>query len=102
MSKQFDETNRGSIWPNRKKEKDTHPDFTGQINVDGKDYWVSAWKKKPDARENAPSLTFSVKPKDGQVPKHNESTSSKPSAATRRGSMKDALDDDIPFAPEFR
>lgn len=97
MSKKFDETNRGSIWPNRKKEKDTHPDFTGQINVDGKDYWVSAWKKKPDARDNAPSLTFSVKPKDGQPPKSNDSISNETSAPARRGSMKDSFDDEIPF-----
>lgn len=99
MSKQFDETNRGSIWPNKRKEKDTHPDFTGQINIDGKDYWLNAWKRKPDAREGAPSLTFTVKPKDGQAPKHNDRSSSQPRAATRQGSMKDQTFDDpeIPF-----
>ena len=31
--KKFDETNRGAIWKNEKKETDKHPDFTGSINV---------------------------------------------------------------------
>ncbi len=59
-----DNTNRGAIWPNRKKEKDTHPDFTGSVNVDGKEFWVNAWKKKEGDKPNAPSLSFSVKPKE--------------------------------------
>ena len=45
----FDNTNRGSIWKNDKKEKDTHPDFTGSLNVGGVEYWVSAWKRKEGA-----------------------------------------------------
>jgi len=60
----MDSTNRGAIWPNKRKEKDTHPDFTGELNVDGTEYWVSAWKKSPDAKPNAPSLRFSIKPKE--------------------------------------
>ena len=57
-----DNTNRGAIWKNRKKEKDTHPDFTGSLNVDGVEYWVNAWRRKDDAPSNAPALSFSVRP----------------------------------------
>jgi hypothetical protein len=60
----FDNTNRGSIWKNDKKETEKHPDFTGSINVEGKEYWVSAWKRKPDANPKAPALSFSVTAKD--------------------------------------
>ncbi len=60
----YDNTNRGSIWPNDKKQSETHPDFTGSLNVGGVEYWVSAWKRKPDANPKAPSLSFSVKPKE--------------------------------------
>ena len=63
---QYDNTNRGSIRKNEKKEKDPHPDFTGSLNVGGVEYWVSAWKRKPDANPKAPALSFSIKPKDEQ------------------------------------
>tara|TARA_B110000503_G_scaffold139464_1_gene227918 strand:- start:588 stop:875 length:288 start_codon:yes stop_codon:yes gene_type:complete len=93
---QYDETNRGSCWPNKKKRPDKKdPDFTGSINVDGHDYWFDAWRKAEGAKENAPSLSFRVKRKDGK-PKDE------PKEAPRRASMKDALDDEIPFAAEFR
>lgn len=86
----FDNTNRGSIWKNEKKEKDTHPDFTGSLNVDGKDYWVSAWKRKEGAAARSPALSFSLKLKDG-----------KPMSADRTprpsGGASDDMDDMIPF-----
>lgn len=62
--KQYDNTNRGQIWPNEKREKDTHPEFTGSLNVEGVEYWVSAWKRKPTAGPKAPSLSFSIKRKE--------------------------------------
>lgn len=64
MTKEYDNTNRGSIWPNEKREKDTHPEFTGSLNVEGVEYWVSAWKRKPNAGPKAPSLSFSIKRKE--------------------------------------
>jgi len=88
----FDNTNRGSIWKNEKKEKDTHPDFTGTLNVGGVEYWVSAWKRKEGAAPKAPALSFSIKPKDEQ---------SKPAKADpiRSGKINIIPDDDsdIPF-----
>jgi len=41
----FDNTNRGVLFVNNRKEKDTHPDYTGNINVDGTEKQLSAWKK---------------------------------------------------------
>ena len=60
----YDNTNRGAIWKNDRKEKDTHPDFKGSLNVEGKDYWVSAWKKKEGANPQSPALSFSIQPKE--------------------------------------
>lgn len=80
----YDNTNRGSIWKNDRKEKDTHPDFTGTLNVNGEEFWVSAWKRKPDANPKAPALSFSVKPKEEQK------------AAPPKEQPAD-FDDDIPF-----
>jgi hypothetical protein len=61
---EYDNENRGAIWRNEKKQQDTHPDFTGSLNVGGVDYWVSAWKRKEGAGPKSPALSFSVKPKD--------------------------------------
>lgn len=93
--KEFDNTNRGSIWKNEKKETDKHPDFTGSLNVDGHDYWVNAWKRKPGASERAPALSFSVKRKDGNAPKQDAGQGA-------RRPIKQDMDDEIPFSPEWR
>lgn len=91
----YDDKNRGSIWKNEKKTTDKHPDFTGSLNVDGKDYWVSAWRRKEGASDRAPALSFSVKPKDGKPmdePRRTEAT----------GAGKPPFNDEIPFSAEFR
>lgn len=87
MTKEFDDRNRGAIWKNDRKETDKHPDFTGTLNVDGHDYWVSAWKRRDDAPTKAPALSFSVKLKDGKP-----SPTAKPTTTAAQD-----MDDEIPF-----
>ncbi len=83
---QYDNTNRGSIWKNDDKQSDTHPDFKGSLNVNGQEFWVSAWKRKPDANPKAPALSFSIKVKEQQ------GAAPAPAADTGGG-----FDDSIPF-----
>ena len=45
---EYDNTNRGSIWKNAKRETDKHPHLTGTLNVEGTEYWVSAWARDKD------------------------------------------------------
>lgn len=42
---QYDNTNRGVLFDNDRKETDSHPDMTGKLNVNGVDHWFSAWWK---------------------------------------------------------
>jgi uncharacterized protein (DUF736 family) len=72
MSKQYDNTNKGSLFDNDKKEKETHPDFTGTINVEGKEYWLNGWKKTSNAGKRFFSL--SVKPKEKPAEKQADSS----------------------------
>lgn len=82
----YDNTNRGSIWKNAKRETDRHPHLTGTMNVEGKEYWVSAWAKDKNSNPKAPELTFSVKLKD------NQPVVEEPVVATTH-----ADDDDLPW-----
>ena len=89
----YDNTNRGSIWKTDRKEKDTQPDFTGSLNVEGVEYFFDAWKRKPDAKPTTPALTFSIKRKDKQPNQARQ----QPSQADKPVTADDFADDDIPF-----
>lgn len=39
----YDNKNKGVLFKNGNKETDRHPDYNGSINIDGTDYWLSAW-----------------------------------------------------------
>ena len=45
----YDNTNKGAIWKNDNRERDTQPHFKGNLNVDGVEYYVSAWKREEGA-----------------------------------------------------
>lgn len=57
----YDNTNSGALFTNDRKEKSTHPDYRGSINVDGVDYWISAWIKNGSKGK---FLSLSVTEKD--------------------------------------
>jgi len=45
-------TNRGSMFRNEKKEKESQPDERGTINIEGRLFWISSWwEKTRDGRE---------------------------------------------------
>lgn len=41
--KEYDNTNRGVLFPNDKQGNDARPDYTGKINVDGVEKRLAAW-----------------------------------------------------------
>lgn len=65
----YDNTNRGQIWRNTDKQQEKDRDFKGSINIEGVEYWLSGWVRKPNENPNAPAVRFSVQPKE-QV--HNQ------------------------------
>ena len=96
----YDNTNRGSIWKNKKmREGKQDADFTGSLNVNGVEYWVNAWKRKEDASPEAPSLSFTIRPKEDQA---QQAAPKKADPITSGRSLKADMDDDIPFSAEFR
>jgi hypothetical protein len=60
----FDDTNRGVLFRELNKESDKHPDYTGKLNVDGKDYYIAGWIR--DSKKGTKFMSLSVKPAQGK------------------------------------
>lgn len=77
----------GSLFRNKRKEADQHPDHTGSITVAGVQYWLSGWIKQ--TKDGEKYFSLSVRPKE----ERQERRSSPPPAQPQQ----DDFDDSIPF-----
>ena len=86
----FDDSDRGAIWKNERKERDTQPDFTGDAIIDGVHWWMSGWKRKPGANPASPALRLSFRRKQpvAESPPAGQAANIPPAAE---------FEDDIPF-----
>jgi hypothetical protein len=78
-------TNRGVFGVNDRKTQDTHPDWTGSVNVNGVEHWLDGYEKQ--RKDGSGSfLSLRIKPKDA------------PKAAPARQQASGPNDaDDFPF-----
>ena len=85
----------GQLFKNKRREKEAQPNATGEARIDGVLYKVSSWTKLTKSGEPWQSLSFK---------RADEATSrgERADPPPRRASIKDQLDDEIPFAPEWR
>jgi hypothetical protein len=121
----YDNTNSGLLAKNDKQGNENRPDYRGSINVDGTEYWLSAWiKTGRDGTKLAGQkyMSLSVKPKEAapyseQSPAQSPVQSPAPrmtqdqrdamaireraererQAAPKPKTNFDDMDDDIPF-----
>jgi hypothetical protein len=86
---EYDNTNRGALFRNDDKDPNDNQDrdYAGTLNIEGAEYWLSGWVKT--SKKGNKFLSLAVKPKE-------EKTSAS------GGSIKRDMDDEIPFAPEWR
>lgn len=66
---EYDNRNRGALFRNNRKEKETHPDYNGTINVEGKEYYLNAWLREG---KSGKFFSMSVKPKESPVERRND------------------------------
>src|SRR5262245_26474539 len=70
---EYDNTNRGVLFNERdKKTKDEDRDYAGSINVDGTEYWLSAWIRT-SKKTGQKFMSLSVKPKQDKPAETNKS-----------------------------
>ena len=60
----YDDTNRGALFKNERKETETHADYNGTINVGGQEFWLNAWLK--ESKTGKKFFSLSVKPKEAK------------------------------------
>jgi uncharacterized protein (DUF736 family) len=57
----YDNTNSGALFKNDRKVTPNQPDYRGDINVNGTDFWISAWLKESKKGTKFMSLAVTVK-----------------------------------------
>lgn len=83
----------GALFWNEDKEQPTHADWKGTITIDGKEYWLNAWKNvaKSSGKEY---LGVTVKPKQA---KGAQQSPQRAAPESQQKSQDLDFDDDIPF-----
>jgi hypothetical protein len=61
----FDKTNTGTIAKNTRKETEKHPDITGSLNVEGREFYINGWQKT-NGQDGTKFYSLSVKPKEAR------------------------------------
>lgn len=95
---QYDNTNRGALFKNDDRKTDKHPEYSGSLNVDGVDYYLSGWIKEG---KKGKFFSLSIKRKENQMANLRDELNAKSPQAPARGHGPDPLDE-IPFSMEWR
>jgi hypothetical protein len=98
----YDNTNTGALFKNDKQGNENWPDYRGQINVNGEDFWISAWLKT-SKKDGTKYMSLAVQPKeqkaasqpsrqpDRQPPRQHRTPDPQPY------DVDDQFNDDLPF-----
>jgi hypothetical protein len=91
----YDNTNSGLLAKNDKQGNESRPDYRGSINVDGREYWLSAWiKQGRDGTKLAGQkyMSLSVQPKgDWGTPAAAPAPAPAPAPARMTQDQRDAM-----------
>lgn len=93
MAGKYDDNLSGALFKNERKERENQPDYRGSCEIEGVEYWMSAWIKQIGKGERAGQsfMSISFQEKEGQKAKP------KAKAAPVNNEVDDDFDDQIPF-----
>ena len=57
----YDDTNSGALFKNDKEGNEKRPDYKGPLNVNGQEFYVSAWLKTAKSGQKFMSLQVTAK-----------------------------------------
>jgi uncharacterized protein (DUF736 family) len=86
--------NSGAIFKNDKKAKETHPDYRGKVNVNGKDWELSLWIRESKNGVKYFSVGVSEPWVPNQSPNQNEGREALKNTIIRESGFDN---DDLPF-----
>jgi hypothetical protein len=95
MTQQYDNTNRGALFKNNDKRDERDPDYRGNININGKAFWLDAWlnESKKDGKKY---MALRVKPK--LAAEHAGGTANPPARnPPAQTAAQPDFNDEIPF-----
>jgi hypothetical protein len=87
----YDDNNRGAAFPREKKNPNA-PDYSGPLNIEGKELEISIWNKTSKAGNEFLSIKVGPPWKPKEKTDYNA-----PKPAAPRVTDEPATDDDIPF-----
>lgn len=62
----YDNTNSGVLFKNDRRETDRHPEYTGNGNLNGVEFWINAWVKESKNGKKFFSFSFREKQQRGE------------------------------------
>lgn len=86
MARDYDNNMTGVLFKNERKRSDKDPGYTGSAEIDGVEFWLSAWLNESDKRGKYFKIKFKPKDDDRNERRSNNSSNRRP-----------VDDEDIPF-----
>lgn len=91
----YDNSMRGVLFKNDRKENNKHPDYKGQCEIDGEEYWLSAWIKT-GAKGKFMSLSFTAKEQPKNPPPREPVKQTREQQRAKNAGL-DSYEDEPPF-----